>query len=153
MTRPRVGVAVFVVRHQQLVIGIRKGSHGPGTVQLPGGHLEQGESWQDCATREVLEETGLQLNPESIGFVTATNDVFNHDKHYVTVFMIAEPLDKEAEPRVLEPEKCESWQWTSLTSLRSRLQANEGPDLFLPLRHCLESRFDALIQALSGYPY
>lgn len=63
----------------------RLGSHGSGTFALPGGHLEFGESWEDCARREVLEETGLQL--ESIRFETAINSIFGPDSHYVTIFM------------------------------------------------------------------
>ncbi len=30
-----------------------------GVYQFPGGHLENGESFNDCLKREVLEETGI----------------------------------------------------------------------------------------------
>jgi 8-oxo-dGTP pyrophosphatase MutT (NUDIX family) len=33
----------------------------------PGGGREHGESDQECAVREVLEETGLQLDPRDLG--------------------------------------------------------------------------------------
>lgn len=32
------------------------------TYQFPGGHLESGETFEDCINREVLEETGINLN-------------------------------------------------------------------------------------------
>jgi 8-oxo-dGTP pyrophosphatase MutT (NUDIX family) len=35
----------------------------------PGGGREEGESAQECAARELLEETGLELRPEDMGVV------------------------------------------------------------------------------------
>ena len=39
----------------------------PGAWVLPGGHIEIGESLEECAVREVFEETGIQIE------VTPTN--------------------------------------------------------------------------------
>ena len=33
------------------------------TWELPGGHIEDGESSRDCAARELLEETGQKVEP------------------------------------------------------------------------------------------
>ena len=57
-----------------------------GTWAFPGGHLEYGETFDACAKREVLEETGLPV--VRIQFLAATNDFMpSEGKHYVTVFM------------------------------------------------------------------
>jgi 8-oxo-dGTP diphosphatase len=58
---PRVGVGVIVLRNGLVLLGRRIGSHGAGSWALPGGHLEFGESVEQCAAREVLEETGLDI--------------------------------------------------------------------------------------------
>lgn len=101
---PRIGVAVFVLHpcplnpqsiptnapntQYKFILGQRLGSHGASTWALPGGHLEFGESFEECAKREVLEETDLEL--EDVHFLTATNDVFSVEgKHYITVFVTA----------------------------------------------------------------
>ena len=53
---------------------------------MPGGHLEFGESFETCAERETLEETGLKIS--DVRYLNATNSVFTaENKHYITVFM------------------------------------------------------------------
>lgn len=126
---PRVGVAVLIIRGNTVLLGKRKGSHGEGSWGFPGGHLELGESWEECATRECLEETGL--TPKNVHFWTATNDVFNEQKHYVTLFMRAEA---DGEPHILEPNKCEEWRWYTWDSLPE--------NLFLPIRNLIKNGYN-----------
>jgi 8-oxo-dGTP diphosphatase len=108
-THVRVGVAVIIQRAQQVLVGRRLGdSHGHGTWQFPGGHLERGETPEACAVREAREETGLDVRVVARG--PWTSDVFEQEgKHYITVFMLAEW--REGEPVVMEPEKCAEWRW------------------------------------------
>ncbi|CAN9182180.1 unnamed protein product [Alternaria alternata] len=59
--RPKIGVGVIIHDNAgNIVMGERVGSHGAGTLQCPGGHLEYSESFAETAAREVLEETGLE---------------------------------------------------------------------------------------------
>ncbi|RAR14883.1 glycoside hydrolase family 26 protein [Stemphylium lycopersici] len=139
--RPKVGVGVII--HDEagnIVMGERAGSHGAGTLQCPGGHLEYGESFAETAAREVLEETGLIVG--NIKFLTATNDVFGEGKHYVTIFVTCTITGENKVPQPMEPHKCAAWQWipwgTMWTWAGEQAQAEkEGREvqrkMFLPL--------------------
>ena len=65
------------------------------------GHLDYLESFESCAAREVFEETGLKLDPQTISFLTTTNDPMPEENtHYVTIFMRGELVDDEPLPQV-----------------------------------------------------
>lgn len=87
--RPKVGLGVIVKKDGKVLFGKRKNAHGDGSWCMPGGHLEFNESWEECAARETMEETGLKI--KNIRFVTATNDIFFvEEKHYITIYMVAD---------------------------------------------------------------
>lgn len=105
--RPKVGIAVFTVRRGQVLLGKRKGSHGAALWATPGGHLEFGEEIETCAKRELCEETGLIAHSIRLG--PWVNNVIENTKHYVTIFTLTQEF--EGEPQLMEPNKCEGWQW------------------------------------------
>lgn len=106
--RPSVGVAVIVEKNGKVLLGKRKGAHGSGSWAFPGGHLEMNESIEECARREVFEETGISI--DHIRYATFTNDIFEAEqKHYVTLFVVADYRGGELQVR--EPDKCEKWDW------------------------------------------
>ena len=129
--RPRVGVGVFVLHPQtyRFLLGHRLGSLGAHTWGLPGGHLEFAESFEECAEREVYEETGLRVR--GTRFLTATGGMVGREastgdgdggggRHYVTIFMVADlvvavgegdGVGEETQVEVREPEKCAGWRW------------------------------------------
>lgn len=117
--RPKVGVGVAVIKGASVLLGKRKGPHGAGDWAFPGGHLEFSETPHACASRELLEETGL--NALRILPGPWTNNVFADGQHYVTLFMVV--TEFTGTPAVLEPHKCENWEWFAWDNLPQPLFA------------------------------
>lgn len=128
---PHIGVGVMVWNGDRLLLGERISKHSENSWQFPGGHLEFGETVEDCARREVAEEAGIQIrNIKPGGF---SNDVFiDADKHYVTLFVSSEY--DSGELAVMEPDKCEQWHWFHWKQLPE--------PLFLPIRNFLKQHPD-----------
>jgi 8-oxo-dGTP diphosphatase len=113
-----VGIACFVWKDGKFLMQQRMGSHGAGTWGLPGGTFEYGESFEECARREVLEETGMQIS--NVRFIALTNDIFvDKGKHDVGIWMYADWLS--GEPYIAEPGKCTAQEWRNFQSLPSNL--------------------------------
>jgi 8-oxo-dGTP diphosphatase len=112
-----VGICVLVMKEGKILLGKRKGSHGANEYASPGGHLEHMESFEDCARREVMEETGLEIGP--IRFLRVMNIRDYAPKHYIDVAFAAEW--RSGEPIAREPDKIEGWAWYDLESLPSPL--------------------------------
>jgi len=117
--RPKTGIGIFVRRGGKILLGKRiSDTHGDGEWSLPGGHLEQWESFEDCCRREVYEETGLKIR--NIKRLYFTNDLFpDEGLHYVTLYFTAD--SPEGPPENREPHKCGGWEWFSLDDLPSPL--------------------------------
>jgi 8-oxo-dGTP diphosphatase len=64
--RPKVGIGVIIKKDNKILFGKRKNAHGDGTWSFPGGHLEFGETWEECAMRETLEETGINVSSPTL---------------------------------------------------------------------------------------
>jgi 8-oxo-dGTP diphosphatase len=117
-------------------MGLRKGGAGAGTWSVPGGSLEPGETVVACAVRELREETGLRVSPESIRPLAFTNAVYSSEdgRHFTTLYVLANGFF-EGDLRVMEPDKCERWTWFE-----------EPPEpLFPPLLHMLRENGSRII--------
>lgn len=81
--QPAIGVGAIVFDSQGRVLLVRRGQPpNKGLWSVPGGRLEPGESLIECCRREVLEETGMEIEP---GPMVAVADRSGEGFRYVIV--------------------------------------------------------------------
>jgi len=128
---PKVGTGALIIREGKILLGKRIGKHGNGTWSPPGGLIEFNEEIEHAVEREVLEETDLKVTCKD--FYKVTNNIFREEgKHTITLFYFCESIKGEA--KVMEPTKCEKWEWFSWENLPEKL--------FLPLAILKENGLD-----------
>ena len=103
---------VFPIDEQnRILLGRKKRGFGANKYNGFGGKLDDGESFRECAIRELYEESGLQGTPEDLECVAAFDFQFPFDEsltHVSYVYFLraftgnVEETD-EMEPHWLEP--------------------------------------------------
>jgi ADP-ribose pyrophosphatase YjhB (NUDIX family) len=86
--RPLVGVGAVIVRDNRAVIVERSTEPLKGQWSIPGGALEIGETLRQCAAREALEETGLEV--EAVDVLDVFDSIYTDPDgrcryHYVLI--------------------------------------------------------------------
>ena len=112
MDYPGVAIGV-VIKHPlsgSILLGKRKGELGRGQYAIPGGKVNFAEPPFVTVTREIKEETNLDLR--GIYFSgKVTNDYFpDQGKHYITLYYLAYTANPQ-DLKTLEPDKVEEWKW------------------------------------------
>ena len=95
---PLVGVGAIIIERGRVVL-VKRG-HAPlaGEWSIPGGALEVGETLREAVVREVLEETGIAIEPSDL---LGVYDRVLRDKegrtiyHYVLIDFLCRRLDGE----------------------------------------------------------
>jgi 8-oxo-dGTP diphosphatase len=65
-TRPYLAVSAAIFRDRRVLIVRRARPPAHGLYTLPGGGVELGETLEEAVTREVREETGLEVEPVAL---------------------------------------------------------------------------------------
>lgn len=70
-------VVLLVPVGNGLVVARRNIEPQRGTLVLPGGYLDLGETWQEGAARELFEETGIRVDAAAITLYDVANGLDN----------------------------------------------------------------------------
>ncbi|NDK09845.1 NUDIX domain-containing protein [Candidatus Gracilibacteria bacterium] len=128
----RVGIGSFAVKDGKILYGLRKSKHGEGKYSPPGGHLEYGETIEECAVRELYEETGLIAQEKNVIVYGTLNEIYpNNEKHYINISTFITEFTGEL--KNMEPDKLEKWEWLSWEEI-----IKLGDKNFLPVQNFIE---------------
>jgi len=119
--RVKVGVGVLVFKGNKILFMRRKNAHGEGEFGGPGGHLEFGETLEECAVRETLEEAGIEIENAK---VVALSNLAWEGKQYIDIGLRADW--KSGEARICEPDKCSELVWRSIDDVPEHLFGATG---------------------------
>jgi len=115
MNKQQIGTAIIVINEEnKILLGKRKNSFKQGFFGLPGGRLEKKEKLVLCAVRELKEETNL--DSKKISYLCVVKEWQEDEDHdFVHFIFVCQEWTNKLE--LLEPDKCESWQWFDLDKL------------------------------------
>jgi ADP-ribose pyrophosphatase YjhB (NUDIX family) len=122
--RPLVGVGAVIFHGDRILMAQRGKEPLKGWWSLPGGALETGEALADAVRREVLEETGLEVEPLQVFeiFERIMRDAAGvPEYHYVLIDYVCDVTGGELRPG---DDVC-AVEWMRLEQLRG-LQITEG---------------------------
>ncbi|MEZ0394314.1 MAG: NUDIX hydrolase [Desulfurococcaceae archaeon] len=89
---PEVGVGAVVLDGDEVLLVRRARPPCRGCWSIPGGRLRYGEGIFEGAAREVLEETGIAIEPLGVIFV---GELLEEGYHYVIIDVLARPLNRD----------------------------------------------------------
>lgn len=92
-TSPQLAVGAVVLVENRVLLVERGNPPGKGLWAIPGGRLRLGETLQQAAEREILEETGVLIQagePLLVVDVIQRDDEGRVRYHYVIVDLVAE---------------------------------------------------------------
>ncbi len=114
MEQQKIGTCVIVLDEgkKNVLLGKRLNSYKAGMLGLPGGRVEAKEPLDECGKREVLEETSIEIN--NLTYVGVIRELQGESSFIHFAFFSS---DHTGNPQLLEPEKCESWEWYPLDAL------------------------------------
>ena len=94
---PRASTAAFILNEKGELLVARRGKEpAKGTLDLPGGFVDNDENAEQGMVREIKEETGLIINVNDVKYVFSIPNVY----HYSGMDILTYMTDEEQVERV-----------------------------------------------------
>ena len=90
---PAPAVTVLVAKQDQVLLGRRAGSPGANKWSLPSGYIEYDEDFLSTARREVMQETGLNIQIQTI--MNVESAFLSPQYHFLTIYLLAHVVGGE----------------------------------------------------------
>lgn len=126
-TIPQVAVGAVVIHEQSILLIQRLHAPNQGLWAIPGGKVELGETLQQAAEREILEETGVVIHAKEPCY---TFDYIERDPankigfHYVIIDLFADFIS--GSPQAQSDAKAAAWiKFTELSALAMTTSTRE----------------------------
>ena len=115
-----VAYALVMLVHNNSVLMLKRSSNSsfePGAYSLPGGRVEQNETFRQALVREVQEELGITINQDDLEFA----HTFYRKGIHELVACVFKCTKWQGQPFNKEPEKHEELQWVDFDKLPGKL--------------------------------
>lgn len=105
---PKVAVGVIIYNEEGQIF-LAKSHKWKDCWIVPGGHLDWGETIENCVRREVLEETGLEL--EDIQRIDVQEAIFPEEFHEERHFIFFDYIAKAKPGDVVLNDELQEYGW------------------------------------------
>lgn len=114
---PRVATGAYIFNKEGKLFLMRGKNKFNNVWYIPGGHVNWGESAEECVIREIKEETGLDI--KDVKFLRMVEFIFEKsystDKHFVS-FNYTAYTDAPDDAVILDNREATEYQWIDLAS-------------------------------------
>lgn len=115
---PRASTAAFILNSKdELLVATRGKEPAMGTLDLPGGFVDNNENAEEGLVREIQEETGLIISPETVEYLFSIPNVYRYSGmniHTLDFFFICR-VDDHAEVKAADD--ASELQWIPLNEV------------------------------------
>ena len=97
---PRASTAAFILNNKgELLVAKRAKEPAQGTLDLPGGFVDNEENAEEGIAREIKEETGLDVSPSDLVYQFSVPNIYRYsgmDIHTLDLFFVCH-VDDDAQ--------------------------------------------------------